>query len=354
MGINVSLTLRVLVNNEALNMAESVGNVTRHRRAPIVVASERGYSIVYAPAVSGESLAYHYQKTLTQVAQSMNLPTTKMDRAGYYVKFSDDEIIKSLYDEVKDVTSKTNPCEVETTLLNASVVADVTGFLYTNKLVKRISRIKFSYMIPTLDALESGATATYPQLHVRYVPPELFLEKAKKQEEKAKGQALYYVEGGSSLYMLTVDLDVSSIGIAEYCEESKVPKDLVSQRSQRIEVALKALAAMFDGMIFGAKRSRYNPIWSVKSLLVSVSKGPVSFEVSPAVNKEYVKETYSRAVNLMKIIPDVKIKMYVFNGEGLEVPEDVNLIEQVKTHTEALEKAINIVKSYIGNAPKSG
>jgi len=343
MGINVSLTLRVLVNNEALNMAESVGNVTRHRRAPIVVASERGYSIVYAPAVSGESLAYHYQKTLTQVAQSMNLPTTKMDRAGYYVKFSDDEIIKSLYDEVKDVTSKTNPCEVETTLLNASVVADVTGFLYTNKLVKRTSRIKFSYMIPTLDALESGATATYPQLHVRYIPPE-----------KAKEQALYYVEGGSSLYMLTVDLDVSSIGIAEYCEESKVPKDLVSQRSQRIEVALKALAAMFDGMIFGAKRSRYNPIWSVKSLLVSVSKGPVSFEVSPAVNKEYVKETYSRAVNLMKIIPDVKIKMYVFNGEGLEVPEDANLIEQVKTHTEALEKAINIVKSYIGNAPKSG
>jgi len=86
--------------------------------------------------------------------------------------------------------------------------------------------------------------------------------------------------------MLTVDLDVSGIGISEYCEESKVPKDLVSQRSQRIEAALKALAAMFDGMIFGAKRSRYNPIWSVKSLLVSVSKGPVSFEVFPAVNKE--------------------------------------------------------------------
>jgi len=42
MGINVSLTLRVLVNNEALNMAESVGNVTRHRRAPIVIASGRG------------------------------------------------------------------------------------------------------------------------------------------------------------------------------------------------------------------------------------------------------------------------------------------------------------------------
>jgi len=56
----------------------------------------------------------------------------------------------------------------------------------------------------------------------------------------------------------------------------------------------------------------------------------------------------------MKIIPDVKIKMYVFNGECLEVPEDANLIEQVKTHTEALEKAINIVKGYIGDVPKSG
>ena len=37
----VSLSARVLVNVEALNMIEAVGNYTRHRRAPMVIFSKK-------------------------------------------------------------------------------------------------------------------------------------------------------------------------------------------------------------------------------------------------------------------------------------------------------------------------
>ncbi|NAY89129.1 MAG: type I-A CRISPR-associated protein Cas7/Csa2, partial [Desulfurococcales archaeon] len=94
---NLSVTARILVNAEALNMAESVGNYTRHRKAPVVVPGEDGYSIIYVPAVSGESLAHAYQSILTQIATQRGLPVTEMDRQGYYMKFSDENIIKSYY-----------------------------------------------------------------------------------------------------------------------------------------------------------------------------------------------------------------------------------------------------------------
>jgi CRISPR-associated protein Csa2 len=94
---NLSFTARILVNTEALNMAESVGNYTRHRKAPIVIPSENGYSILYTPVVSGESLAHAYQAILAQIASQRGLPVTEMDLRGYFMKFADKNIIKSYY-----------------------------------------------------------------------------------------------------------------------------------------------------------------------------------------------------------------------------------------------------------------
>jgi CRISPR-associated protein Csa2 len=68
--VYVSVSARILMNVEAVNMAETVGNISRHRKAPVVVASKQGgISVVYVPAVSGESLAHHYQRLLASIAQ---------------------------------------------------------------------------------------------------------------------------------------------------------------------------------------------------------------------------------------------------------------------------------------------
>ena len=52
----VSVRGRVLINVEALNMTESVGNYVKHRRVPVI--SPKTYATYFVPAISGESIAH--------------------------------------------------------------------------------------------------------------------------------------------------------------------------------------------------------------------------------------------------------------------------------------------------------
>lgn len=339
MIISLSTSLRVLVNTEAINMAESVGNYTRHRKAPIVVASSSGYSVIYAPAASGEALAHAYQLLLAQIAKERKLPVTRLDEQGYFLKFSSTDLIVNWYPELAgfaksslgEWVKKADLSEVEKAILKASVVADVGGFLLTDKQLKRTSAIKFSYMIPTLDAIEGGGASLTPQLHVRYAPPQAPRE-----------QALFYVESGSAMYTLSTELVASDISRLLYSSEQD--EQLVKERLERVNAAVDALIALVDGVLFGAKRSRYMPLWNVKSMVVALSKGPVEFITSPGITRNYIKETYERAVSLTKAIPEETINLYVYDGEGLEEPavkqEAKNVAyRKVSSHTEALVEA---------------
>ena len=339
MIVTLSLSVRVAVNAEALNMAEAVGNYTRHRKAPVVIASEGGYSVVYVPAVSGESLAHAYQQLLAQIAKQRNLPVTKLDEMGYFLKFTSDRIMSWYEEDLKrvdpkyaEILSKGDVKEIERLLVKASVVADVGGLLYTEKQVKRTSAIRFSYMLPALDAIERGGVALTPQLHTRYVHPEMPREM----------QMLFYLESGSALYTFTAELVASDISRLIYSKGDD--PELKKQRPERVKAAVDALIALVDGMLFGAKRSRYNPVWDVKSLVVALSKGPVEFIVSPGMTRDYIKKTYERAVNITKAIQEETINIYAYNGENLEEPQLVQGVknvtyEKVASHTEALVRA---------------
>lgn len=341
--VTLSLSGRFLINVEALNMVESTGNVVRHRRAPIVVHSGERYAVVYVPVASGETIAYHYQRLLTSIAESMGLSVTDMDRQGYYLKFSSNDIIQYWYKEVANVVNYNDPCDIEAELVNASVVADVGGFLYTDKLIKRTSRIRFSYLVPSFDAVISGAAVSYPQFHVRYAPPQA----------PSGHQSIYYVESSSALYTLSSVLVLSDIGKLEYCSEIKsesahkklrertkeVIDKIENERVLRANAALRALIALIDGLSFGAKKSRYLPVWDVKSLVISVSYGPVEFTVSPASDKSYIKKTLPRAKMAQEKL-GLKIKTFIYDGEGIGIPKiDGVEVEIYETHTDVLEKA---------------
>ena len=342
MIVTLSLSLRVLVNAEALNMAEAVGNYTRHRKAPVVITTKEGYSVVYVPAVSGESLAHSYQLLLTKIARNRNppLPVTKMDELGYFLKFSDENVLKWYEEDLKKIGydvgkfKDASLADIEKAILKTSVVADVGGFLYAakSKQVKRTSAIRFSYMLPTIDAIEEGGVAIIPQLHTRYAPPELIKE----------AQMLFYLESGSALYTFSTELVASDISKTYYGEEDQ---ELKKQKLERIRAAVDALIALVDGLHFGAKRSRYQPLWDVRSLVVALSKGPVEFIVSPGLTKDYNVKTYERAVALTRAIPEETINIFVYNGENLSKPEvkqdikNVSYDDSAKSHTEALVKA---------------
>lgn len=372
--INLSLSARIIINVEALNMAESVGNYVRHRKAPIVMRTENGYSIVYVPVMSAEALANAYQRLLAKIASTRGLPVTKMDLEGYFMKFSDNNIIKAYYiddlanthkksvediksllgidkKDEKDEKAKTPPGEIEKLILKTSIVADVGGFLYTDKLLKRTSAIRFAYLTPAIDAVEAGAASVSPQMHIRYTP-----------EAKEGEQTLFYIEGSSALYVLTAQLLVSDIGRTFYAPEPD--KDLEAERPYRIDAAIDALIALADGLLFGAKRSRYMPQWLVRSMVISVSKGIIEFNVSPGVTSDYIARTCERASHLTDVIPDLEIDIYAFNEETKDVGKCINYEKQngqgnqrirfqrANSHTEALALAKKKIQEYLKDSAK--
>ncbi len=291
-SLSLSLSMRVLVNLESLNMSESVGNVTKHRKAPVVIrAKEGGYRLIYVPVVSGMSLAHGLQRLLAQHADSMGLNVTRMSLNGFFMKFADDKIIQSYYPEVADeVKGKGRSfCDVERTIVEKCVVADVGGFLYANKPVKRNSRFSFSYMMPALDAITDGAVGVYPQQHVRYSP---------KPEEA--GQMLYNVDTGSALYTLSFVLEVNKISRMDSCIEPKEEDkaDLgQDERRRRFEATVRALVDMLDKIGFGAKKSRSLPHWVVESAVVVAYQGVAPFITTPGHSSGYIRDTLDRLRN---------------------------------------------------------
>ncbi len=66
----LQIAYRLLINTEALNMVESVGNVTRRRTIPVVIPKAPGeYVVRWVPAISGESLVHSYQLKIVELAK---------------------------------------------------------------------------------------------------------------------------------------------------------------------------------------------------------------------------------------------------------------------------------------------
>jgi len=337
----ISIGARVEVNVEALNAVETVGNVTKHRRAPIIIASKEGYRLVYVPAVSGESIANAYQRNLVNATkliyekEGLSPPLTLWDERYEFVKFMDKQhltgkLLEIVSSKEKDLALKKHKFEKEAIV--ESIVADVGGFLYAEEEmpVKRTSKFQVGYMIPVFDALENVAIEA--QFHARHVPSET------GAGGKKPAQMIYYVEVASAIYGLTVNLDVSSIGKTSLVKiEDAVGAD---ERKRRVKTSLLALAGLLAGEGFGAKLSRFLPIKRVISMVATVSD-PVSFVVSPPQIPEYIVDTYGRAQNMVNIFENMGLKAEIsVLAYGDEVPEGV---EKANSVEELLAKLIEKV-----------
>jgi len=332
----ISLTARMIVNVEALNMTESVGNFVRHRRAPIIVPTEEGYMLKYVPVVSGETLAHAYQETLAKIANEAGLKVCKLCSQGIFLKHTDSKVFeRSGIAKPKDTG---NADEVEKTIVENCVVEDVGGFLYTDAALKRTSRIYFGYMIPAVDAITS--TAVEAQFHVRYDPL------AKGEETK---QMIFNIEAGSALYTLSSLLDLCGIGVSSRNLEknSNKPALLIDQgeRLKRVEASLKALEIMITQQLFGAKKTRFNPAWKIVSLAVLVSK-PLPLNVVFGYDKNYIFETISNVEASLRSLNsgDIKIGeeayLYYYTEEKIEPRSStIFIVEKENTPVGVFEKA---------------
>lgn len=339
--VYIGVSARILVNMDALNMAESVGNIVRHKKAPIVVREDnRGYTIKYVPVISGQSIAHGYQRLLAKIAGEKNLKVCPLCSQGIFVKHGTNEIIRRLAERynasyARNLESLTNkmsgrgrgsrgtedPIEIveafEKEVIENCVVEDVGGFLYTGTIpVKRTSRFMTGYMMPATQYIT--AVGMEAQMHVRHDPKS----PRREEREEETGQAIYYVETASALYTVVMGLDVDLIGCYEKAsggwEELQDAKD-------RREAAVRALAMIVNNLLWGAKKSRFMPTTQIESLVVTISH-PFPFNPTPGHEDRYIVETTKRASGFLNAVRGissdafVEIYYYVSNKSTAEKP----------------------------------
>ncbi|MBS7287542.1 MAG: type I-A CRISPR-associated protein Cas7/Csa2 [Candidatus Freyarchaeota archaeon] len=292
-GVFLSLAFRVLVNLESLNSVETVGNLVRHRTAPIVVPSDGGYSIRFVPTISGESLAHAYQVHLVEEAKRTGLPLSEESERGEFIKFADENFLKKYGVEAPGSESKIRRTEVE--IMLRDYVCDVGGFLYAgNYPVKRTSTFQVGYMVPAVFEVEAAALEA--QFHVRFSPSFMGLQQP------------YNVEVGSAVYTFTLNMDVSQIARPSTSfgeRDDKLEKQLEGEREKRVTAALSALSTFLTQLRFGAKRSRFLPNVEPLSAVAAVSKNTF-FVVSPGNSKEFIRETASRKSSFEALMKELR------------------------------------------------
>ncbi|MEM0441394.1 MAG: type I-A CRISPR-associated protein Cas7/Csa2 [Candidatus Caldarchaeum sp.] len=364
----VSLGLRFLCNVEALNMVESIGNVSKHRKAPIVVPTDSGFRLLYVPSISGETIGHGYQQAIVDEALTLYgaaAPVDDWSRRGEFIKFAD---MKHMPDNIKQLIEDAKASkkeeklpdkkhEIETAVIRSSIIADIGGFLIAEGVpVKRTSCFQVGYAVPVFDALE--ATAIESQFHVRHVPSESKGEEKEKkqtettasqdqnqekkstQKEERAGQMIYYVELASAVYGVTFNLNVDGIGRTSMIKVEEVTQD----RMQRVKVALAALSRVFTGGSFGAKRSRYLPVEDVLTAVVSVSKVR-PFTVSPPHYASFAEDTLRRRDAMLKMLQKFNVSdeivIYGYSKERA-LPDG---IEKANSFEEVLSKVADKVLS---------
>lgn len=328
----LSLSSRILVNVEALNMVESIGNFVRHRRAPIVVPTNTGFVLKYVPVISGESLAHAYQEIIADLGAKSNIKVCENCRAGYFIKHSDDSVLEDWAKKALEEGAE----GFEKAIIENCVVEDIGGFLYAGEVpVKRTSRFQVGYMIPALDTVTS--TAVEAQFHVRY---------AKTKEQ----QSIYNVEVGSAIYTFGFNLNIDGIGMTSSFKVEKAIPD--EEREKRIELAIKALNTLMINAFFGAKRSRFMPIWEILNAVVVVSH-PIPITADPPHTRNYIVNTAKKASSSKMFIGGGKLKfdesiwigVYKSAEETLPIAEGVEEIDNLsKLFEKALKEILRFVK----------
>ena len=298
----LSLSARLLVNVEALNMAEVVGNYTRHRRAPIVIPTDGGYRVIYVPAISGESVAHGYQAWLVHEARSRGLPVCDLCAREEFIKRGTEE-----RGRVRDLGTAD---KYEEEVIKSCVVEDVGGFLAPTQVpVKRTSRFMVSYVIPAIEDVK--ASTIVPQLHVRHAPSQV------AGGQQAAGQMLYYVETSSAVYTFTASLDVDGIGRKSYIKVEYVVGN--EERRKRVEAAIMALYDTLAQGLFGAKQSRFKPHYKVLSTVVTITH-PSPYNVLAGHSKEYIKEVANNLKKFKELTGSEALMGY-YISEDIPKPE---------------------------------
>jgi CRISPR-associated protein Csa2 len=307
----LSLSARVVINAEAMNMVEAIGNVVRHRKATLVYRLREGqnerYEIRTVPVISGEALRHAIQVALAEIAEKMGLPVCEWCKRGELVKHGvrlDDFFKFKFKDEDREVEVKNvddfkksaseSIYRAEWLVVGSCVVEDVCGFLIpTETPVKRTSVLEVGYMVPAVE----GGRVIYGfdvQFHVRHAPgAQRVVEQKQHREEQA--QSVYNVESSSAVYAMSLNVELWRVGTYFAEKDGRLELRALGDRAKRVRAALLALVAVLNGDVrVGGHWSSYRPLWRLESA-AAVFSSPMPVSAAPAVDEKYLKETVELA-----------------------------------------------------------
>ncbi|MEM1547085.1 MAG: type I-A CRISPR-associated protein Cas7/Csa2 [Candidatus Methanomethylicia archaeon] len=314
----LSIRGRVSLNVEALNMTESIGNYVKHRRVPVMLPEESGYSIFYVPAISGESIAHGFQEVLAEISIAHSLPVCSLCSKGIFLKSTNNNVFKSAFN-TNGVPG--DNYELEKTVIERCVVEDIGGFLFAEggRSVKRTSNFYTGYMIPVAESLR--AVVIEPQLHSRYALGTPFV--------KERGQMIYYVELSSATYTFSFDVDTKYVGKTTYVYEH-VGETVASNRKIRLGIFLDALQRFILEFAFGAKKTRFMPVMDWESIVLAVSDDV--WTVPGSFSRNYIEKCRSKMANV-----SYNTSLYVYDGSGSFEEVVINAINDARRRLELLE-----------------
>lgn len=323
----ISLSARVLVNIEAMNMVEALGNVVRHRKASAIYrVSQNRYELRTVPVISGEAVRHAIQAALADIAASKGLNVCEWCRRHEFIKHGVRPLLGDLEEKLKG-----SPADAEKIIVEGCVVEDVGGFLVPLETpVKRTSVLEVGYMMPVIQ----GERVMYGfdvQFHARHAPnaqQKLAEGKTAGREQREQAQSVYNVESSSALYSLGLNVELWRIGTVVKDNGC----DVVSNRKERVEATLAALIAVLNGDVrIGGHWSSYKPLWILESAVAVFSK-PMPISAMPAVEEGYeeasVKLAKSKA-ELYKRLFDVEYKVLVYKKEEAASHDDVEYVKDV-------------------------
>lgn len=320
--IFLSIRGRVLLNVEALNMTESIGNYVKHRRVPILVPEKDGFTTYFVPAISGESIAHGFQLVLAEEGIKNSIPVCRLCKSGIFLKSTNKEVIKEAFKDkqipnLEELEELKELKEVEKFIIKNCLVEDVGGFLYAEEEnIKRTSNFFVGYMVPVKEAL--GNVVIESQLHSRYALGTPFV--------KEKGQMIYYIELSSAVYTFSLDIDTTYIGRLTFSYESAGENIFEeNERKKRIETTLDSLKIFLLEQMFGAKKTRFLPIGEWESIVIAVSD-KVWTVASPFSNR-YIENTMKKKEKV-----DYNTKLYIYEREKETFEETIiNAIDEAKS-----------------------
>ncbi|MGC9051391.1 DevR family CRISPR-associated autoregulator [Pyrobaculum sp.] len=344
----ISISARVLVNVEAMNMVESLGNVVRHRKASVIYKTGPGrYELRTVPVISGEALRHAIQARLADLASRMGLPVCDDCRRHEFVKHGVVSLLGDLRSQLEEA-AKRRLADAEARIVELCVVEDVGGFLSPLETpVKRTSVLEVGYMVPVIH----GGRPLYGfdvQFHVRHAPNA---QRALRSRGEEQAQAIYNIESSSALYALGVNVELWRIGA--------VPADggciVMNDREKRLRAALISIIDVLVGNSrVGGHWSSFKPLWSLDSAVAVFSK-PMPIAAAPAVDEEYQKRTVdlasSKAEVYREVLGEVSYSVLIYpaerDGGGAEEGQG-DAVERVGDLGEFIKKFVELGVEYAG------